>query len=206
MYVTVRLNGSLGRRLDVRRGVRQGSIISPWIFNCFYRDIVKTINDMECGLIIGNDRYNVICYADDLLLTSATSTGLQTLINSCQKYVEEHGLCFNPTKTSCTVIGKSPFTTEATFYISGVKLQSAKTFKYLGAELGNLSHSAHVRQRIRATNGAFHKLQAAGSPRLPAGNIAYYDIRRPRPASDANRHQNDGIYSRQYHQIVPELV
>ena len=142
MYVTVRLNGSLGRRLDVRRGVRQGSIISPWIFNCFYRDMVKTINDMECGLIIGNNRYNVICYADDLLLTSATSTGLQTLINSCQKYVEEHGLCFNPTKTNCTVIGKSPFTTEATFYISGVRLQNVKTFKYLGAELGNLSHSA----------------------------------------------------------------
>ena len=68
----------------------------------------------------------------------------------------------NVTKTSCTVIGKSPFTTEATFYISGVKLQNAKTFKYLGAELGNLSHSAHVKQRTRATNGAFHKLQAAG--------------------------------------------
>ena len=188
-----------------------------WIFNCFYRDMVETINDMECGLVIENNRYNVICYADDLLLTSATSTGLQTLINACQKYVEEHGLCFNPTKTSCTVIGKSPFTTEATFYISGVKLQNAKTFKYLGAELGNLSHSAHVKQRIRATNGAFHKLQAAGlhmrglspeacAPRLHAGNTAYYDIRRPRPASDANRHQNDGIYSRQYHQIVPGLV
>ena len=142
--------------------MRQGSIISPWIFNCFYRDMVKTVNDIECGLIIGNNRYNIICYADDLLLTSATSTGLQTLINSCQKYVEEHGLCFNPTKTSCTVIGKSPFTTEATFYISGVKLQNAKTFKYLGAELGNLSHTARVKQRIRATNGAFHKLQAAG--------------------------------------------
>ena len=61
MYVTVRLNGSLGRRLDVRRGVRQGSISSPWIFNCFYRDMVKTVNDMECRLIIGNNRYNIIC-------------------------------------------------------------------------------------------------------------------------------------------------
>ena len=60
MYGTIRLNGSLGRRLDVRRCVRQGSIISPWIFNCFYRDMVTTINDMECGLIIGNNRYNVI--------------------------------------------------------------------------------------------------------------------------------------------------
>ena len=124
--------------------------------------LISLTDDMECGLVIGNNRYNIICYADDLLLTSATSTGLQTLITSCQKYVEEHGLCFNPIKTSCTVIGKSPFPTEATFYISGVKLQNAKTFKYMGAELGNLSHTAHVKQRIRATNGAFHKLQAAG--------------------------------------------
>ena len=68
----------------------------------------------------------------------------------------------NQDQFSCTVIGKSPFTTEATLYISGVKLQNANTFKYMGAELGNLSHSAHVKQRIRATNGAFHKLQVAG--------------------------------------------
>ena len=110
------------------------------------------------------------------------------------------------------------FTTEATFYISGVKLQNAKTFKY-GAELGNLSHTAHelhVKQRIRATNGAFHKLQAAGlhmrglSPEAVRHvyllAILPYDIRRPRPASDANRHQNDGIYSWEYHQIVLGLV
>ena len=36
MYVTVRLNGSLGRRLRVERGVRQGSITSPWMFNLVY--------------------------------------------------------------------------------------------------------------------------------------------------------------------------
>ena len=42
MCVTVRLHGSLGRRLRVERGVRQGSITSPWIFN-----LVQQVNAMD---------------------------------------------------------------------------------------------------------------------------------------------------------------
>ena len=38
--VTVRLRGSLGRRLRVERGVRQGSITSLWLFNLVYQELV----------------------------------------------------------------------------------------------------------------------------------------------------------------------
>ena len=67
MYVTVRLNGSLGRRLRVERGVRQGSIISPWMFNLVYQELVQRLNELNCGISIGDKRFNMFCYADDIL-------------------------------------------------------------------------------------------------------------------------------------------
>ena len=79
MYVTVRLNGSLGRRLRVERGVRQGSIASPWMFNLVYQELVQQhVNEMNCGISIGDKHVNIICYADDILLASTTITGFSS--------------------------------------------------------------------------------------------------------------------------------
>ena len=91
MYVTVRLNGSLGRRLRVERGVRQGSITSPWMFNLVYHELVQRVNELNCGISIGDERFNMFCYADDLLLASTTITGLQCMIDACTDYVQAHG-------------------------------------------------------------------------------------------------------------------
>ena len=115
---------------------------------------------MDCSISIGNMCFNIFCYADDLLLASATITGLQAIVNACTDYVECHGLNLNVSKTSWTIIGKTPFTSE--LMLSGTLLSMENTFKYLGADLGNKRSSTHVAQRIKAANGAFYKLQAAG--------------------------------------------
>ena len=52
---------------------------------------------MNCGLRINELSYNVIAYADDLLLISATVTGLQRMIDHADAYVCENGLSFNVT-------------------------------------------------------------------------------------------------------------
>ena len=41
----------------------------------------------------------MFCYADDLILTSLSVTGLQNLVDTANSYITEHGLKFNPTKT-----------------------------------------------------------------------------------------------------------
>ena len=58
---------------------------------------------------LDNTSYNVSCYADDVLLTSTTVTGLQRLIDGADKYISSHGLWFNPIKTHCITFGKTSF-------------------------------------------------------------------------------------------------
>ena len=47
---------------------------------------------------ISSVKYNIYCYADDLLLSSTMVTGLQPLNNKANSVISKIGLKFNPPK------------------------------------------------------------------------------------------------------------
>ena len=59
---------------------------------------------MEYGTDVRDQNFNVFCYADDLLITSKTITGLQKLLNFANMYMKSHGLRFNPITFECLPI------------------------------------------------------------------------------------------------------
>ena len=61
---------TLSNPIQVCKGTRQGRLSSPFLFNLFYKDLVDILSQHEGGVTIGNIRYNIVCYADDLLLLS----------------------------------------------------------------------------------------------------------------------------------------
>ena len=90
---------------------------------------------MNCGITINNVSDNVFCCADDLLLTSLTTSGLQQLIDAANLYISSHGLRFNPAKTVCATFGKSVLVDTPTWYLDGTELQQANSINYLGVSL-----------------------------------------------------------------------
>ena len=100
-------------------GTRQGGLSSPFLFNMFYQDLVNELSNCAGGIQINNESYNVFCYADDLILTSLSVTGLQTLINMASRYIVSHGLKFNPTKTICTTFGRCTFANSPHWKLNG---------------------------------------------------------------------------------------
>ena len=99
---------------------------------------------MNCAICINNINYNVFTYADDLLLSSTTVTGLQGLISN-------HGLRFNPAKTKCMISN-----------IEATNLAVEKTLSYLGAEIGGPTKKYHIEKRLRCAWRSFYSLQSAG--------------------------------------------
>ena len=97
----------LSNPIKVCKGTRQGGLSSPFLFNLFYQEMAKCNGRIK----ITGTSYNLFVYADDILLTSLTATGLQTMINVAHKYITDHGLRFNPSKTECTIFGKFRSTT-----------------------------------------------------------------------------------------------
>ena len=54
--------------VSVTNGVRQGGILSPYLFCVYMDDLSKKINNVNAGCIIGATLINHLMYADDLVL------------------------------------------------------------------------------------------------------------------------------------------
>lgn len=72
------------------RGLPQGSVISPLLFNIFIDDIVSYIPEP--------DRFKILLYADDILLFSYSQGTLQELLNHVEKHSLDNAYRFNPKK------------------------------------------------------------------------------------------------------------
>ena len=71
----------------IRKGIRQGGLTSTFLFNVFFKDLIDILSNHEGGINIGGKRFNIFCYADDILIVSTTVTGLQKMLNSAVQYV-----------------------------------------------------------------------------------------------------------------------
>ena len=69
------------------------------------------------------------------MLTSLTATGLQTMINVADKYITDHGLKFNPSKSECTIFGKGHLDPPPEWRLGGTHLVQTNSVNYLGVTL-----------------------------------------------------------------------
>ena len=160
LIVTIRWENCLSEYFPITRGTRQGGLSSPFLFNVFYQDMIKILQATNSGLKINDMKPNCFCYADDILLTSATASGLQNLINLANIYIVDHGLRFNPEKTECIALGKSKFS--ISLHLNNVPLKVVSKLKYLGVYVSGTSGADHSDSRVMAARKAFYSLQAAG--------------------------------------------
>ncbi len=95
LTVMIKWNGKISEEISVFKGTRQGGLSSPFLFNAFYQDMIKSLDDTQRGIRIGRHSYNIFCNTDDVLLASLTVSGLQRLIDTANHYICTHGLRFN---------------------------------------------------------------------------------------------------------------
>ena len=90
------------------KGVRQGCILSPLLFNLYLNELPFILNNNAKDSILlpdGSD-LNCLLYADDLLLISNSAEGLQQSLDRLSKYCQDWILKINPTKTKVIVFQK----------------------------------------------------------------------------------------------------
>jgi retron-type reverse transcriptase len=99
----VRWQGLLGSNIDSTHGVLQGGIISPKLFNLYLSDLNEYL-DQSNGIEINNVTFTHLLYADDLVLVSDTSSGMQKLLDNLASYCRKWHLLINTDKSKIMVI------------------------------------------------------------------------------------------------------
>jgi len=114
--------------------VRQGGILSPFLFNVYVDDLSTMLNECQVGCSYSGTRINHLMYADDLALIVPSISGLQDLVNICAKFGLSHDINFNVRK-SAVMQFRSKLLHKVSLpsvFLNNDELKLVHTFKYLG--------------------------------------------------------------------------
>jgi retron-type reverse transcriptase len=101
-------------------GVKQGGVLSPYLFNFFINEMITNCLDLNIGAKIGDHNISIVSYCDDIVLLSSTTSHLERLLDECQSYASSWKLEFNARKSVYMEMGK---------YNSNNKIKMAGTRK-----------------------------------------------------------------------------
>ena len=82
--MSIRWGNSLSKSFNVGNGVRQGGILSPYLFNIYMDDLSVRLKKHYAGCKIANSIINHLFYADDLVLLWPSFRGLHELLETCE--------------------------------------------------------------------------------------------------------------------------
>lgn len=152
-------NGGLSLR-TVERGVPQGSILGPLLWNLGFNSIMKR-EDLP-------EESGVICYADDTLILASgrdwqeASMFAAEATNIVVQRIEERGLSVALKKTEAACFYRKGKPTKTNIKVAGVEIQIRSSIKYLGLLLDSkwcfLPHFTELAPKMERASMALCRL------------------------------------------------
>ena len=126
--------------LQIRKGVHQGCILSPCLFNLYVEYIMGNteVVEAQAGIKTAGRNINNLRYADDSTLMAESEEELKSLLMTVKEESEKIGLKLNIQKTSIM-----PSCTITSWQTDGERLVTETHFILLGSKImsdGEFSH------------------------------------------------------------------
>ncbi|XP_055384420.1 uncharacterized protein LOC129614059 [Condylostylus longicornis] len=155
----IKIEAETTREIEILRGVRQGCILSPILFNVYSENIFKeATSDVEEGIKVNGININNIRYADDTTLIAGSIEDLQTLLNKVNHYSKQFGLHINIDKTKYMVVSRKNNINNTRLFTDNKTVERVTKFKYLGCWLNeSWDSSDEIRCRIEVARAMFFR-------------------------------------------------
>jgi hypothetical protein len=155
---TVRFGDEYSEFFPIKRGVRQGCVLSPKLFNLYTEKIFNESDELP-GCVVGGENLNNLRYADDTALLAESESALQDIVDVVRQNSEEKGLSMNVKKTKTMVVCRDE-TPDVRIVINGQVLEQVKKFKYLGQWITDDGRcECEIKNRIEIARSTFIKMR-----------------------------------------------
>ena len=141
----------------MRKGVRQGCVLSPYLFNIVAEMAMReALEGYNGGIAIGGRMISNLRYADDIVLLAGTIEELQDLVTRLEKASEQFGLIINVDKTKVMATEGTP----CQVFVNGCQIEQVSSFQYLGSVITDDSGcSEEIRSRLCKAGGVCSSLR-----------------------------------------------
>ena len=137
---TVRTGHGTTDWFQIEKGVRQGCILSPCLFNLYAEYVMRNaeLDEEQSGIKIAGRNINNLRSVDDTTLMAESEEELKSLLIKVKEESEGVGLKLNIQKTK--IMASSPITS---WQIDGETMETVADFIFLGSKMtadGDCSH------------------------------------------------------------------
>ena len=165
----VRINGFYGNVFTVSKGTRQGSILSPYVFNIFIDNLLKELENSPCGLRVGKSKFNSLAYADDIELLATHVSDLQCLVDICYEYSVKWRFKFGENKSLFFIAGNKNVAKDPNIILGSVSLKRVDRIDVLGKVFtSNGASTEHMLNRMKKSRQALHAMGYRNEELCPA--------------------------------------
>ena len=112
----------LSEDIRIQRGVRQGCVASPTLFNLYTDIFFRHIINMK-GVNVGGTNYNNLRYADDTALLGGNEKELSDLTSKINEVGKQFGMKINIKKSKAMVVSKKPNSPKINIAIDGQRIE-----------------------------------------------------------------------------------
>ena len=138
----VRVGSEVSEWFTVKVGLRQGCVMSPWLFNLFMDGVVREVNASVLGrgleLLEASGRswqLSQLLFADDTALVADSEEKLCRLVSEFGRVCERRKLRVNVGKSKVMRCSRDGGASRIGVRLNGELLEEVQCFKYLGSQV-----------------------------------------------------------------------
>lgn len=158
------VNGQRSKEVFMKRGILQGSVLSPALFNLYIDSLLRRLNDFGSSLSTGV--VTALGYADDIRLFASSKEDLQMLLTIVDEWSLEMKIEVNLSKTFLLSDSSLP----SGLFLYGEQIPIKKQDLYLGIETTAAGSNWYdfLKTRILKTKKMLNFIGVIGSNWTPA--------------------------------------
>ena len=153
LFTYVRIGSQLSKPFPVERGIRQGSVLSPVLFNLVMDPLLSEMKSRKLGLSVNGLYLGAFAHADDIRTASTNGyTDASDQVKTVDLFAKKNGLQLSLEKCGIVITGSKDHPNLTT--LAGLPVENS--VKCLGVWWSsNGSSHKSIEERINKARGAF---------------------------------------------------